>query len=242
MRLAVLADIHACVDHLDAALDHLAAADVVVLAGDLVGFGSPERASPGTIARILDTIRARVSRTVAVHGNCDLPAVTDYLNRTDTGIDGRTVEIDGMAFLGLGGSLPCPEPTPCELDEPALEAGLARAADQWSGAIPAVLVSHQPPHATRADFARIGSHVGSHAVRAFIEARQPLLCISGHIHEGYGIDRIGATTVLNPGAFREGRWATCEIAQGEVRTELHRAEGSRRIPTEQPDCLPDARR
>ena len=55
-----------------------------------------------------------------------------------------------------------------------------------------------------------GTPVGSPAVRAFIERRQPDVAVVGHIHEGHGVDRLGATVVLNPGALRDGGYVVVE--------------------------------
>jgi hypothetical protein len=41
---------------------------------------------------------------------------------------------------------------------------------------------------------------GSTAVRAFLEQRQPLLGLHGHIHESAGIRRLGRTIAINPGS------------------------------------------
>ena len=49
------------------------------------------------------------------------------------------------------------------------------------------------------------SGVGSSAVRASIEAHQPLLALHGHIHESRGQVRLGRTVSLNPGSeYAEG--------------------------------------
>jgi Icc-related predicted phosphoesterase len=42
--------------------------------------------------------------------------------------------------------------------------------------------------------------VGSHAVRAILEERQPLLSLHGHIHESHGFRRLGRTLAVNPGS------------------------------------------
>jgi Icc-related predicted phosphoesterase len=65
-------------------------------------------------------------------------------------------------------------------------------------------VIHCPPFETRCDVLFDGQHIGSVAVRRWIEQRQPLLTLHGHIHEsprvsGGFFDRIGKTTVVNPG-------------------------------------------
>jgi Icc-related predicted phosphoesterase len=49
-----------------------------------------------------------------------------------------------------------------------------------------------------------GRHIGSKAVRTWIEKTQPLLTLHGHIHESPKlsrsfVDRIGSTSVINPG-------------------------------------------
>ena len=67
-----------------------------------------------------------------------------------------------------------------------------------------VAVIHAPPFNTRCDVLYDGRHIGSKAVRLWIEKQQPLLTLHGHIHEspklsGAFFDRIGSTTVLNPG-------------------------------------------
>ena len=54
-------------------------------------------------------------------------------------------------------------------------------------------------------------HVGSKLIRQFIEEMQPILAVSGHIHEAFALDSIGQTVVLNPGALCDGRFAIAEI-------------------------------
>ena len=64
----------------------------------------------------------------------------------------------------------------------------------------AVFLFHTPPHETKLDRAALDGkmvdhvpldlHVGSIAVRRFIEARHPLLTLHGHIHESPRLDRV----------------------------------------------------
>jgi len=67
-----------------------------------------------------------------------------------------------------------------------------------------VYVIHDPPWNTNLDVLYNGQHIGSMAVRRFIERHQPPLVLSGHIHEspkasGKITDRIGDTLCVNPG-------------------------------------------
>lgn len=72
----------------------------------------------------------------------------------------------------------------------------------------AILLFHSPPYRTKLDLSArtnqmidhvpLDRHLGSIAVRRFIEARQPLLTLHGHVHEsarlsGSWRDRIGRT-------------------------------------------------
>jgi Icc-related predicted phosphoesterase len=74
-----------------------------------------------------------------------------------------------------------------------------------------ILVSHQPPYDTSADLLPGGLHVGSHALRTFIDEMQPAACLTGHIHEAASRSRVGRTVVLNPGPFSQGNVATLEL-------------------------------
>lgn len=99
----------------------------------------------------------------------------------------------------------------------------------------AVFLFHTPPHETRLDRAALDGksvdhvpmdlHVGSIAVRRFIQARQPLLTLHGHIHEsarltGSWKDTLGATHLFS--AAHDGP----ELAL--VRFDLDRVDGATR--------------
>ena len=73
-----------------------------------------------------------------------------------------------------------------------------------------VFVLHSPPRDTTCDMTGLRAHVGSRAIRSFIERHQPPLVLSGHIHESPRVsasyrDRIGRTVVANPGQFGTSR-------------------------------------
>lgn len=73
---------------------------------------------------------------------------------------------------------------------------------------PVIAVLHSPPANTCCDCMLNGEHVGSRAIRTWIERRQPLLTLHGHIHESPQVaktfaGRIGATWVVNPGSDKQ---------------------------------------
>ena len=68
-----------------------------------------------------------------------------------------------------------------------------------------IYVIHTPPFNTKLDIITTNVHVGSKAVREFIEKEQPLLALHGHIHEspqmsGSWHDKIGKTICINVGS------------------------------------------
>jgi Icc-related predicted phosphoesterase len=75
-----------------------------------------------------------------------------------------------------------------------------------------IFVLHSPPLGTACDQIHGGHHVGSRAIRRFVEERQPPLVLSGHIHEsprvsGHWRDTVGTSVVVNPGQFGTPRIA-----------------------------------
>lgn len=96
-----------------------------------------------------------------------------------------------------------------------------------------VCVIHGPPHGTGLDQIAGGAHVGSRAVRRFLERMRPALALHGHIHEspavsGRFVERIGATVCVNPGqtpaAFHAVSFRMEDIP-GSLRHTLHGGSG-----------------
>lgn len=120
-----------------------------------------------------------------------------------------------LHFAGMGGSNPTPWDTPREYAESEIALRLDRLVERSSGD-GMIAVIHVPPHASGLDSAPalksdlsyemimgnpVLKPVGSTAVRAFIERVQPLLVLSGHVHEARGSTRIGRTLCVNPGSL-----------------------------------------
>ena len=70
---------------------------------------------------------------------------------------------------------------------------------------PIVFISHNVPHNTKLDKVKNknspahNKHLGSTVAREFCQKIKPLLCLSGHMHEYFGKDKIKNTTVINVG-------------------------------------------
>jgi len=207
MKILAFTDIHDSIGAIERLAGPMAEADVVLLTGDLTQFGGPREA-----AKVVGAARAHNDCVRAVSGNCDRPDVEDWLLAEGIGLHARHEIIEGIAFAGLGGSLPCPGRTPNECTDGELKRRLAEAVEGLADDAPLVLVSHEPPFDTKVDIARRGGHVGSRSVREFIEMRSPLICFSGHIHEASGVDAVGEARLINPGPARAGHYAWAEVA------------------------------
>ena len=75
-----------------------------------------------------------------------------------------------------------------------------------------IAIMHNPPKDCACDEVQGGVHVGSAALRRFVEEYQPLAVLTGHIHESVAVDKIGGTTVINPGPLLEGKYAALAVS------------------------------
>ncbi|QPC84775.1 metallophosphoesterase family protein [Phototrophicus methaneseepsis] len=214
MRIIAIPDIHTRADILPELAEPLQQADLVLLAGDMTNGGNRGLAA---MQNVLDTVHQFNSQVYSVPGNMDNDDILQMTEGLGINIHRRHIIHEGVAICGLGGALPFAGPFVFTEGELAayLEESIATIPEET----PLILVSHQPPYGTICDQLSGGQHVGSHAVRAFIEAYQPLVCFSGHIHEAVGTDTIGQTVVINPGAYVQSQsYAYAEIVDGALIT------------------------
>lgn len=183
-------------------------ADAVLFAGDFAAFEHEETGLPALklLCSMHDTI-------YSVLGNCDNANFLQKLNESDINVQGELVFYNGLFFCGSGGGSKFTGTTPYEREDsellsdldcikPALDGGKCRNL---------VLICHNPIFNTNTDAVSPTVHVGSPLLRKFIEEVQPVLVVCGHIHESAGIDHIGSTTIVNPGALLEGHYAVANI-------------------------------
>ena len=215
MVIIGFSDIHGDISELGNIAAAVAAADVVLLTGDITHFGRRQASQ-----QVLRSIRDVNDNVLAVTGNCDYDDVETHLADEAVDLHRRCRRVAGIAFIGLSGSLPAPGRTPNVSTEEQLQQSLRQAAVDLGGDEPTVLVAHQPPARTVNDRISSGQHVGSLSVRAFIDERQPLVCLTGHIHEGVGVDTIGDTTIVNPGPLRDGGYAYVSIENKAATVEI----------------------
>lgn len=231
MKFLVISDIHGNVAGVEALTEAAKAADAVLFGGDFARFGAAETGKPAleALVKLHDTV-------YAVRGNCDEPAFLAELDAADISVEGALTFNGGLTFVGTGGGTRFSGDTPFERDEADIVADLAVArsvtqpAAAGDAATPAVstnalvVIMHNPPKDTAADALPNGVHVGSAQLRAFIDEVQPLLVVTGHIHESAGCCTVGETTVINPGALLEGKYGWVEVELRDGRWTVTKAE------------------
>ena len=184
--------------------------------GTLIITGDISRAGGGipSARAVVEAAEELCPVVLAQIGNIDQPQVDAWLDERGINLHRKAREIaPDTAIIGVGGSTFTPFGTPSEFPEARYAEWLkelaARAADHKR----LILVSHNPPKDTVCDRTGSGQHVGSRAVREFIEERQPAVCLCGHVHEAAGMQLVGRTQVLNPGSLGSGGYALLRLGE-----------------------------
>lgn len=207
---AVFPDIHDRSQYLKPIRHILADVDAVLLPGDMTNGNSD------SLHRLFNIINTYNENILAVCGNMDTERMNMWMAREGISIHRHHQMLDGIAILGCGGALPFYGDYVFSEEELAgfLEDSVRGVPEDT----PKILVCHQPPYDTAVDFTK-GKHVGSKAVRAFIERVQPLVAFTGHIHDATGIHTLGKTQLVNSGPIaRTNQYAYLEIEDGAITT------------------------
>jgi Icc-related predicted phosphoesterase len=209
LRILYVVDVH---DRFGAVMDAVTRAtpiDVLVVGGDITTFGAPDDAE-----RAIELWRPLVPRLLAVAGNCDSPEIDRRLVELGVSVDGSGVLLDGIGVFGVSAAPHSPLHTPYEVSDGELgrraESGQADVAE----ASVRVFCPHAPPYGTSCDRLSSGEHVGSPALRAFVERTQPDVVLCGHIHESRATDLVGSSRIVNPGPVARGHYALVEVGDG----------------------------
>lgn len=192
MKLLAFSDLHCDLDGARSLVEMSRDADVVIGAGDFASVHSG-------LAETIGALAAIDVATVLVPGNNETEAELRQACSGEgwdaaTVLHGESIEIGGITFFGLGGGIPTtPWDWSFDLTE---EEATDRLATCPQGAI---LVVHSPPSG-HCDRTSAGEHLGSTAILAAIEEREPPLVVCGHIHEAWGErSAVGPSQVANLG-------------------------------------------
>jgi len=216
MRIVCITDLHGDPASLDRILADAGPADVVLLGGDITNFGTPNAAE-----FLVRRAQQHCPHVWAVAGNCDSQAIDERLAGLGVSLFGRGVMHQQAGLYGVS-AMPPWTGTMYELSEDEIGRALWSGRQQLAQPQWEIVLSHPPPRDTLLDRTRRGEHVGSRAVREFVEQVQPALLLCGHIHEARGVDRLGVTTLVNCGPAFASQYAVAEL-DSQVHVELREA-------------------
>ncbi len=207
MKILALTDIHGSYKKAKEIIDRHPS-DVVLIGGDLTTAGSVKEAEEA-----LQLFQSGTGRLLCVSGNMDLPQHDQMMERLGVSLDSRGVKVDGIGFFGVSAAPVSPMHTPYEISEEEIARRIEAGFVQVEECPVKVFVPHAPPYGTKVDIIHIGLHVGSTAVRDFIEEKAPAVVVCGHIHEGRGQDVLEGSRIVNCGAAMNGYFATIDIGE-----------------------------
>ncbi|RMD45470.1 hypothetical protein D6829_02255 [Candidatus Pacearchaeota archaeon] len=189
LRILAAGDLHGSADLAErlAKLAKKEKVDLVVLAGDIAGFG-------GESEEVLKPFKRKRQKICFVPGNWDAFEDLEIFKNDAKSIHHYYVSYKGVGILGVGN--PDWKLSLDDSDFELIEKNFKRMKPRKR-----ILVSHLHPKGTRAEFS---GFEGDEILRKITEKFQPDILISGHIHEAEGIeDKIGKTRVIQVG--RKGK-------------------------------------
>ena len=208
MNIYAVADIHGRQDRLDLIKNHvtLLKPDVLVIAGDITGHHE--------VLSLIGQLNDLPIPVLAVRGNMDSQEVEKLLEQYPniSSLHKKKVTINGVSFVGLGGTIPVPFCSKICLREKRLIEETDYLIERDS-----VLVSHPPPYGTLDEgFGNL--HAGSRGLRRLILEKQPRMLICGHIHERPGVAFLAKTIVVNCSMGRIGAGAVISMNNDQAPT------------------------
>jgi hypothetical protein len=208
-------DIHEDLSLLDEIPD-LAAADGVIISGDITNRGGTPRAS-----ELLEAIFRINSNIYAQIGNMDRSEITSYLDEKGWNIHAKGRQLaENVGIMGVGYSTPTPFMTPSEVSDDRLAQWLNEGYEQIKHLPKLILVAHDPPLGSKAAQLPFGENVGNRSVLEFIQRVQPDICLTGHIHEAESEDFIGKTKIINPGMLSMGGYVIIRFKENRLEAQL----------------------
>jgi uncharacterized protein len=215
VRIGYVVDVHGAFDAVAGAMAAIGEADLLVVGGDITTGGTPDQA-----AAAIERWRPLAPRLLALAGKMDSPQIDARLSELGVALDARGHRIGAVGVFGVSAAPHSPLHTPYELSEDELERRIGDGFAAVRDCPVKVFCPHPPPRGTACDRLPSGEHVGSTAVRSFVEREQPDVVLCGHIHEARSIDRIGATQIVNPGPAGAGHYAVVDVDDGAVTVRL----------------------
>ncbi|MBW3019112.1 metallophosphoesterase [Candidatus Woesearchaeota archaeon] len=160
--------------------------DIILCAGDFTVFQSH-------VEDIMKRLN-RLGKVYIIHGNHEIESKIRALCRRYKNLEfvhKKIVKIGDYLLVAYGGG-------GFATKDKEFEQFIKKNAKKLKGKI--ILMTHAPPYGTKLDYIDyMGDHVGCKSYTDFIKKYQPVLAISGHIHETAGKkDKIKNSELIHP--------------------------------------------
>ena len=210
MKIIFLTDIHGAFRKAEEII-RKESPNICIIGGDLTTVGTVKDAK-NTVENFLQIC----PQLYCLAGNMDLREHDDLYLRMGISLNARGIIIEHVGIFGVSSAPISPLHTPYEITEEEISHRIHEGYKHIKHTRKKILVSHAPPYGTKVDIIHSGYHVGSTAVRDFIEDHQPDIVICGHIHEGRGQDIIENSSIINCGAAKEGHYVVLNFLGEEI--------------------------
>lgn len=199
MRILFFTDIHGSTRHLNEIVEKSHHADIIVCPGDLTIFENG-------LDEILKKLNSIGKPVLVIHGNHESEQTMEAVSMRYKNIHfihELHYIFEDVIFFGYGGG-----------GFSTMDGAFDKAANNFmkeydklckkeNKNLRLILVTHAPPYGTAIDDmgdGRMVWHVGCKNFTAFIRIHQPILAVSGHIHETFEMEeKLGNTLMFNPG-------------------------------------------
>ncbi|HOF05086.1 MAG TPA: metallophosphoesterase [Syntrophales bacterium] len=166
--------------------------------------------------RLLDNIlsRAAPGRAFSLPGNHDMDLRQTRLRGRDLHLQCR--EAGGLKIAGYGGAAGTTPGIPESFSVVYRDSAGDKNNEMYrffETVHPDVVVAHHPPYGIH-DYAAPMGETGSHALRRYCERHPVLLCLTGHLHDQWGVEEADGTVFLNPSHFGEIVQANGKVSEG----------------------------
>lgn len=196
MRILFFTDIHGSTRHLNEVVDKSRNADIIVCAGDLTIFENG-------LDDMLKKLNSTGKPVIVVHGNHESEssmAVLSLRYKNVNFIHKSHYIHEDVIFFGHGGGGFSIEDKSFDKVAYNFMKEFDRICNRENKNFRLILVTHAPPHSTAIDDMGQGWHVGCKNYKDFIITVQPIIAVSGHIHETFEMEeQLGNTLIFNPG-------------------------------------------
>jgi hypothetical protein len=218
MKILAVTDIHGA-SHKVVEMLNRENPDILIIGGDLTTYGSVQ-----DVRNAVDSFRSVCGVLLCISGNMESREHDSFFTEAGVSINGKGHMVGNVGIFGVSAAPFSPLRTPFEISEEEIGSVIQAGYRDVLGARQKILVSHAPPYGTTVDVLRSGKHVGSTAVRKFVESEQPAVVICGHIHEARGMDTIGSSTIVNCGEGFQGYYAVLSAEGGSISVQNRRLE------------------